>query len=60
MISEQRKSQQDEQSELDPKNVKFNVSITPPDYVPEDPDEAEELRIKLLSLQHLSINITPC
>lgn len=58
MTSEQRKSHQDEQAELDPKNVKIIGTVTPPNYVPEDPDEAEALRIKMLSLQHLNIVIT--
>ena len=58
MSNEQGKPQQHEQAEFEPKNVKFNVSVTPPDCVPEDPDEAEALRIKMLSLQHLNIVIT--
>ncbi len=54
----ERQETQDEQLELDPKNMKLFGTVTPPDYVPEDPDEAEALRVQMLSLQHLSINIT--
>ena len=55
----ERKDTQDEQAEFDPKKVNFVGTVTPPDYVPEDPDEAEALRVKLLGLQHLDIHITP-
>lgn len=54
----EREPQQDDQSELDLRNMRIISTVDPLDHVPEDPDEAEELRIKMLSLQHLSINIT--
>ena len=59
MTDEQSKeSHTDEQAQFDLKNVKVVGTVEPSDYVPKDPEEAEDLRIKMLSLQHLNIVIT--